>query len=128
MTTFPRFNEQPVANRGRVVRMAVLYTPITVVSLILVGVAVFQIANGESGFAFMLVIFGSLALLTGFQTIGYLKDLSAKPIEYEGAVVRKWHKGNLLIFFMPSFYLAVDSRSHNGRGSPYPRRQRLPRQ
>jgi hypothetical protein len=115
MTTFPRFNEQPVANRGRVIRMAVLYTPVTVVSLILVGVAVFQIANGESGFAFMLVIFGSLALLTGFQTLGYLKDLSAKPIEYEGAVVRKWHKGNLLIFFMPSFYLAVDSRSHNGR-------------
>lgn len=115
MTTFPRFNEQPVANRGRVIRMAVLYTPTTVVSLILVGIALFQIASGQSGFIFMLIIFGSLALLTGFQSIGYLKDLSAAPIEYEGAVVRKWHKGNLLIFFMPSFYLAVDSRSHSGR-------------
>src|SRR5690606_8060969 len=37
------------------------------------------------------------------------------PIEYEGAVVRKWQKGNLLIFFFPSFYLAVDSRSQTGR-------------
>jgi len=115
MTTFPRFNEQQAENRHRVVKMALIYTPITVVSLILVGVAIFKIASGEGGFAFMLGVFGLLALLTGFQTIGYLKDLSAAPIEYEGEVVRKWHKGNLLIFFMPSFYLAVDSRSHPGR-------------
>jgi hypothetical protein len=115
MTTFPRFSERPVENRGRVVRMAMVYTPIAAVSLVLVLVAIYQIASGESGFIFMLVIFGSLALLTGFQAIGYLKDLSAAPIEYEGAVVRKWHKGNLLIFFMPSFYLAVDSRSQSGR-------------
>ena len=92
-----------------------LYTPITVVSLILVSLAVYKIASGQSGFVFMLVVFGLLALLTGFQTLGYLKDLGSSPIEYEGEVVRKWHKGNLLIFFMPSFYLAIDSRSHSGR-------------
>ena len=115
MTTFPRFNEQPVENRGRVVKMALIYTPVTVISLICVAVALFQIAAGESGFFFMLFVFGTLALLTGFQTIGYLKDLSSSPIEYEGEIVRKWHKGNLLIFFMPSFYLAVDSRSQKGR-------------
>jgi hypothetical protein len=115
MTTFPRFNEQQLEHRHRVTRMAMLYTPITVVSLVLVAIAVYKIATGETGFVFMLVVFGLLALLTGFQTIGYLKDLSASPVEYEGEVVRKWHKGNLLIFFMPSFYLAVDSRSHNGR-------------
>jgi hypothetical protein len=115
MTTFPRFSEQQLENRHRVIRMAMLYTPVTVVSLILVTLAVYKIASGETGFAFMLVIFGLLGFLTGFQTHGYLKDLSAAPIEYEGEVVRKWHKGNLLIFFMPSFYLAVDSRSHSGR-------------
>ena len=115
MTTFPRFNEQQVENRHRVIRMAMIYTPITVASLGLVGLALYKIANGETGFAFMLTVFGLLALLTGFQTIGYLKDLSSSPIEYEGEVVRKWHKGNLLIFFMPSFYLAIDSRSHSGR-------------
>ena len=115
MTAFPRFNERQPENRGRVIRMALLYTPVTVVSLILVAVAIYQIAGGESGFLFMLFVFGTLALLTGFQTVGYLKDLSASPVEYEGPVVRKWHKGNLLIFFMPSFYLAVDSRSQTGR-------------
>jgi len=115
MTTFSRFNEQQLEHRHRVIRMAIIYTPITVVSLILVAVALFKISSGETGFVFMLVVFGLLALLTGFQTIGYLKDLSAAPIEYEGEVVRKWHKGNLLIFLMPSFYLAVDSRSHSGR-------------
>jgi hypothetical protein len=117
MTTFPRLNEQPAENRGRVIKMALIYTPITIVSLILVAVALYQIASGETGFLFMLFVFGTLAVLTGFQTIGYLKDLSSSPIEYEGAVVRKWHKGNLLIFFLPSFYLAVDSRSQTGRVS-----------
>jgi predicted RNA-binding protein with RPS1 domain len=115
MTTFPRFNEQSAENRKRVVRMAVLYTPITVISLILVTLAIYKIATGETGFFVMLFVFGTLALLTGFQTVGYLKDLSSAPIEYQGEVVRKWHKGNLFIFFMPSFYLAVDSQSHTGR-------------
>lgn len=115
MTTFPRLEEERLENRKRVIRMALIYTPITIVSLILVGIALFKIVEGETGFTFMLVIFGLLAFLTGFQAIGYLKDLSASPIEYEGEVVKKWHKGNLLIFFMPSFYLAVDSRSHSGR-------------
>ncbi len=115
MTTFSRFNEQQIENRHRVVRMALLYTPITVVSLLLVALALYKISVGQSGFVIMLFVFGLLALLTGFQTLGYLKDLSAPPIEYQGEVVRKWHKGNLLIFLMPSFYLAVDSQSHSGR-------------
>ena len=115
MTTFPRFNEQQLENRHRVTRMALLYTPVTVISLILIGLSLYKIASGQTGFVFMLTVFGVLALLTGFQTIGYLKDLNSKPIEYEGEIVRKWHKGNLLIFFMPSFYLAIDSRSQKGR-------------
>jgi predicted RNA-binding protein with RPS1 domain len=115
MTTFSRFQEQPQDNRKRVMRMAILYTPITVISLALVCLALFKIATGYGGFIVMLLFFGTLALLTGFQTVGYLKDLKSKPIEYQGEVVRKWHKGNLLIFFMPSYYVAVDSQSHTGR-------------
>jgi hypothetical protein len=115
MTTFPRFNEQQAENRHRVIRMALVYTPITVVSLILVAIATYKISVGDTGFFFMFFVFGLLALLTGFQTLGYLKDLAASPIEYQGEVVKKWHKGNFLIFFMPSFYLAVDSQSHTGR-------------
>ncbi len=102
-------------NRKRVLRMAFLYTPVTVISLLLVALALFQIALGHTGFVVMLIVFGLLALLTGFQTIGYLKDLNSAPIEYQGEVVRKWHKGNFLIFFLPSYYLAVDSQSHTGR-------------
>lgn len=116
MTTFSRLGqENHFENRKRVIRMALIYTPITVISLIMVGIAIFKIAQGESGFFFMLFVFGLLALLTGFQTLGFLKDLSSTPIEYEGEIVKKWHKGNFLIFFMPSFYLAVDSQSHSGR-------------
>lgn len=115
MTTFSRFSEQRPENRRRVTMMALVYTPVTVISLILVGIAIYKISVGEGGFAFMLFVFGLLALLTGFQTLGYLKDLSSQPIEYQGEIVRKWHKGNLLIFFMPSFYVAIDSQSHAGR-------------
>jgi hypothetical protein len=115
MTTFSGFSHSPLENRHRVVRMALIYTPITGVSLLLVGLALFKIVTGESGFIVMMGIFGLLALLTGFQTLDYLRDLNASPIEYQGEIVRKWHKGNLLIFFMPSFYLAVDSRVLQGR-------------
>jgi hypothetical protein len=110
-----RFEAEPLENRGRVVRMALVYTPVAVVSLALVILAIVNIVSGETGFIVMLVFFGLLAFLTGFQAIQYLKDLGAQPVEYQGEVVKKWTKGNLFIFFLPSFYVAIDSRSLRGR-------------
>ena len=87
--------------------MALLYTPLAVISLALVGLALFKIVTGETGFLFMFFIFGFIGSLTSFQALGYLRDLNAQPIMVEGDIVKKWHKGNFLIFFMPSFYIAV---------------------
>jgi hypothetical protein len=120
MNEFSRFEEQTerLENRGRVVRMALVYTPVAAISLGFVGLALYQIVvQGEGGFVFMLVIFGFIGLLTGIQALQYLKDLTARPVEYEGEIVRKWQKGNLLIFLLPSFYLAIDSRVISGRVS-----------
>jgi hypothetical protein len=117
MTTFPRMNDEPLENRGRLMRSALIYTPITLFCLAFVFLAIYQIAAGETGFIFMLVIFGIIAFLTGFQAVQFIQDLSRKPVEYQGEVIRKWHKGNFLIFFMPSFYLAIDSRTLRGRVS-----------
>ena len=115
MSMSSTFDQPTVENRGRVVRMAIVYTPMALFSLAAVVLASFQIANGNSGFFFMFFFFGIILFLTGFQALEYLKDLSAQPIEYQGELVKKWHKGNLFIFFMPSYYLAIDSRILAGR-------------
>ena len=108
--------EQPTTeNRGRVVKMALVYTPMALLSLGAVILAIIQIAGGNSGFFFMLIFFGIILFLTGFQALEYLKDLSATPIEYQGELVKKWHKGNLFVFFLPSYYLAIDTRILSGR-------------
>jgi hypothetical protein len=100
--------------RGNVIKMALVYTPICLVSLGLCIYAISKIAGGESGFYFTLVIFGIVGLLTGSQALLYLRDLTAAPMEIQGEIVRKWHKGNLLFFFMPSYYITVDSQILQG--------------
>jgi hypothetical protein len=110
-SSFSHFGEdEPLENRGRVVKMALVYMPIAVVSLVISGVALFNILSGDNGFIFMLAIFGFIGLLTGYQGWQYLKDLKARPMEFHGDVMRKWHKGNVLLFFMPSYYIMVDSK------------------
>jgi hypothetical protein len=46
--------------------------------------------------------------------VQYLRDLRKHPMVYEGEIMKKWHKGNLLIFFLPSYYIAIDTRIHTG--------------
>jgi predicted RNA-binding protein with RPS1 domain len=94
--------------------MALVYTPIAVFCLAVSGLALYNIAIGNTGFLFMLTIFGLVGVLTGYQGWQYIKDLKAPPMDFQGEVVRKWHKGNLLFFFMPSYYIMVDSRVHTG--------------
>jgi hypothetical protein len=117
MSAFPTIEDQELEHRGRVVRMALIYTPVAVVSLLSVIMAVYQVANGQTGFLFTFVFFGIILLLTGFQAVEYLQDLSAAPMEYQGTLMKKWHKGNLFVFFLPSYYLAIDSRPLTGRVS-----------
>jgi hypothetical protein len=113
MTEYRDFQQQR-PDRRNVIKMALVYTPICVVSLLLCLIAVINIADGNSGFYFTLVIFGMLGVLTGSQAVLYLRDLTVAPMELQGEVVRKWHKGNLFFFFMPSYYITVDSKIFQG--------------
>jgi hypothetical protein len=106
--------EQQGPNRNNVIKMALIYTPISLVSLAIAAIAIAKIAGGQGGFWFTLVIFGSLGLLTGSQAILYLRDLATSPMQIQGEVVRKWHKGNLFFFFLPSYYITVDSKIFEG--------------
>jgi hypothetical protein len=113
MTEYTDLNENR-RDRSNVIKMALVYTPISLFSLLLTVIAIAKISGGENGFWFTLVIFGSLGLLTGSQAILYLRDLTTSPMEIQGEVVRKWHKGNLFFFFMPSYYITVDSKVFQG--------------
>ncbi|HEX5370179.1 MAG TPA: S1 RNA-binding domain-containing protein [Dehalococcoidia bacterium] len=117
MSEWSASREEDIENRGRVVRMAILYTPIALVSVVLTLLGAIKMAMGDGGFVVLFVLFGVVGFLTGFQAIAYLKDLSKAPMAYEGEITKKWHKGNLLIFFLPSYYIAIDTRIHKGNVS-----------
>jgi hypothetical protein len=108
---FPRLGEEePLQHRGRVLRMAIFHGAITLLCAAMVLLAIYMLASGEGGFIFMLSIFGFFGLVFGFWALHYLRDLSARPINIEGEVLKKWHKGNIFIFFMPSYYIAVEGK------------------
>ncbi|HWO73134.1 MAG TPA: hypothetical protein VNN21_06210 [Dehalococcoidia bacterium] len=110
MTAYSSFTEEPDRKRGHVVRMAVFYSALALICAALVIIAVVNVFQGNDGFFITLVVFGLIGFLTGFQALHYLRDTNAEPVEIEGEVARKWQKGNLFIFFMPSYYIAVKGK------------------
>jgi hypothetical protein len=90
--------------------MAVFYTFWALLSLALVLLAAFKIVTEDSGYLVMFFVFGFIGALTGYQAKHYLSDLGRQPVIAEGEILRKWHKGNLLIFLFPSFYVFVDDK------------------
>jgi len=90
--------------------MAVFYTFWTLLSLSLVALAAFKILTEDTGYLVMFCVFGLIGALTGYQAKHYLSDLRHRPVMTEGEILRKWHKGNLLIFLFPSFYVFVDDK------------------
>ena len=97
----------PRSKRGIVVLQALVYTPLTLLSLAGVALALVEIASGDYGYAVMLVFSSVLAVILGYQAVHYLRDLSSEPVQSEGEIAKKWHKGNLFFFFMPGYYIAV---------------------
>jgi hypothetical protein len=108
--SFSRFDEAPLRRRGLVVRTALFYSVAAIFCDALALLAIYQIATGDGGFVVMLAIFGICGFLTSFQAINYLRDLNATPTSVEGDIWRKWHKGNLFLFFMPSYYINVQGK------------------
>jgi hypothetical protein len=106
---FPRLGEEPerLKKRGHVVRMAMFYGFWTGLSGALVALALFKILTGDSGLIVMLVVFGLVGYLVGYHARHFVRDLKAKPVTREGSIIRKWSKGNILIFLFPSYYMMV---------------------
>ena len=110
---FSRFDEPPLRNRGRVIRMAVFYSFWAGLSGVLVAMALYKVVSGDSGLLVMLMVFGFFGLLTAYHANQYLRDVKARPVVHEGDIMRKWHKGNLLFFLLPSFYIMVQGKIYS---------------
>lgn len=116
MTEWRNYGEgEPLRQRSHVTRLALLFTGVGSIFAALATVALIQIISGNGGFIVMLGIFGGMGGLILFQARQYLRDLKADVVTREGEVVRKWHKGNVLFFFMPSFYIFVEYAEEPGK-------------
>lgn len=86
---------EPRARRA-VVRMAVLYTPLTIAMVVLAAIALFNLLNGAFAAVIGVVIFGIISFATGYQAWTALRDLRAEPVRTRGIVDRAWDKGTVL--------------------------------
>jgi hypothetical protein len=91
-------------NRLRVILMAAFYSFWT---LVMAAGLVIALLNGYIILLVLSLIIGALVL---HQALHYLRDINARPVLHEGEVMRKWHKGNLLVFFFPSYYIMVERK------------------
>ena len=100
--------------RSRLLRSAILWTPLFLVSL---GTALFYLIDvllgGDHGGTWVLVIvLAILATLFGFQSLQSLLDLRTAPLETTGLVTRRWARSDSLV--LRSHYVRIESRILRG--------------
>jgi len=98
------------SKRGSVMFQALVFTPFALLMVAGVIFALVKILSGETGYIVMLTVAGLLLVVMGYQAVHYLRDMNASPMSSEGEVSKKWTKGNLFFFFMPSYYIAVKGK------------------
>jgi hypothetical protein len=106
--------ERENAVRRRIVRTALLTTPIFVITA---GAWVFflwdRVTGPEYGSTiFLLVVIGIFASLFGVQSVAALRDLFGHPHELEGLVTRKWTKRDSFVW--KSYYIRMERKILRG--------------
>ena len=96
--------------RGRVLFWAIAHSVFTAAAVPFVVLAIYKVSGGETGYVIMLTVFSLIALLTGYQAWNYIRDLKADLVTHEGDIIRKWQKGNVMLYFVPSFYVYVSHK------------------
>jgi hypothetical protein len=89
--------------RGRIVRDAIIYTPLFLISLLALALMVAGVWDRAPVAMVLLVVVG---FLFGYQSIQSLRDLSSQPHETTGAVARRWTKRDA--FVAKSHYITVE--------------------
>jgi hypothetical protein len=95
------------AARASLVRTALLFTPLFLLSLAGMGVVIWElVSEGPSGLIITLLLLCLAAFLTGHQSIQSVRDLRSSPRISNGLVDRKWSRADLVI--LRSYYIYVD--------------------
>ena len=94
------------AARSSLMRTALVFTPLFLLSLAGIGIIIFNLVReGLSGLIITLVLLSLAAFLTGHQSIQSLRDLRSSPTVSSGLVDRKWSRADL--FILRSYYIYV---------------------
>ena len=95
------------AARHRLIRDAVIYTPILVLAAAAwIAVLIATVSAGGGGGIFLVLILTILVFLAGYQSVQSVRDLGSSPKTTEGPVFRKWRRVEFLLF--PAHYLYVN--------------------
>ena len=95
------------AARHRLIRDAVIYTPVLLVAVAAWVVALIgTVSAGGGGGIFLLLLLTVLIFLAGYQSVQSLRDLRSSLKTIEGPVSRKWRRAEFLLF--PAHYLYVN--------------------
>jgi hypothetical protein len=100
--------------RNRLIRSAIIWTPLFMASLAGALFYVFDTATGgdRGGTWVLVIVLGVLATLFGFQSIQTLLDLRSNPESEAGEVTRRWSRSDSLI--MKSHYIRLGKRILRG--------------
>jgi hypothetical protein len=103
----PGLEEAYRAARSSLIRVALVFTPLFLLSLAGIGIVIFNLVReGPSGLIITLLLLSLAAFLTGHQSIQSLRDLRSSPTVSNGLVDRKWSRADL--FILRSYYIYVD--------------------
>jgi hypothetical protein len=95
------------AARATLVRTALVFTPLFLLSLAGVGGIIFNLVReGPGGLIITLVLLCLAGFLTGHQSIQSLRDLRSSPRVSSGLIDRKWNRADL--FVLRSYYIYVE--------------------
>lgn len=86
-------------------RMVLMYGPLTVGALALFMVPLTALMGGTVGAVIPLFIVGALLIALAFQATMAIRDLRSQPLFTRGEVQRTWSKGGLLWFFRSHFVM-----------------------
>src|SRR5438067_1041980 len=88
--------------RGRIVRDALIYTPLFL--LCLTGVILLLLSFDRPWIG--IVLLGFVTFLFGFQSVQSLRDLTSTPRETTGTISRRWTKRDAMI--AKRYYVTVE--------------------
>lgn len=108
-TTPGELIEERHDHRTAIVRSAILFTPLAIVSAVLFLIAAYSLLTGGLAALVPAIFLGILAFATIFEAQANLRDLGGEPTVTRGPVTRAWSKGRFLVIGRVH-YLLVERR------------------